>query len=115
VLRLVRVFALDRIVMRPLRFVQYRPYRQHAIVGRRDGRGIVKVERSSAARRIIVVALVQCRPRRVVSVGEGPAGDVEFVRHDEVVDGPVDETRRAAQVGRGILVDPSSVHAGGGG
>jgi len=112
VLRLVRVFALQRVVMRPSRDVQYRPDRQHAIVGRGDGGRIVKVQGSAAARGIIVVALVQRRPRRVVSVGEGPAGDVEFVGHHEVVGRPVDEARRRAQMRRGVLVDPSRVDAG---
>mmetsp|Transcript_25876 Transcript_25876/g.53507 ORF Transcript_25876/g.53507 Transcript_25876/m.53507 type:complete len:213 (-) Transcript_25876:132-770(-) len=106
-----RPFLLDVIVMIPGSLLDERADGEHPVRGGRDGAGVVEVEGSAARGGVVVVGFVEGRPHGVVAVGEGAIGDVEFVGHDEVVGGAVDEGGGGEEVGGRVFVDP----VGGGG
>mmetsp|Transcript_22694 Transcript_22694/g.53594 ORF Transcript_22694/g.53594 Transcript_22694/m.53594 type:complete len:207 (-) Transcript_22694:173-793(-) len=106
VLLLLLPLVLDRVVAIPLRGFEEALYREET-VGRRGNHGaVVEVEGSPAARRVVVVGLVERRPRGVVAVREAATGDVELVGHDEFVGRSVDEGLRRSEPLGCVLVDP---------
>ena len=105
-LRVVFVLLFDLVVIRPFGFVDEGLDGEHSVGGGADHGGIVEVEGSSAGRGVVVVGFVECGPGGVVAVGEAAVGDVEFVGHDEVVGGAVDEGGRGVQRGGRVFVDP---------